>query len=579
MLFIKNRFLRIGMISENMITNFMRLLLSSIRAILRPARQLARSERAVRRPTWLPARSARAIYLSVIAIAVLMLVSPFGASSHEVKIPVVVDTDVALDDIRAITLLLQDDHFDLLAIVTSDGACDPRTGAENISKMLAFMNRMEIPVGKGKEIDAPDPPWRSMSEEMGGADLPAPSGPKDYRGAIETIHRVITSVDAPVTYICLGPLTNLAGALERHPSLKENIGAIYYYGTVFGGDNHSSGKTDTAPVSPSALKKSDFTGYVNGPLVSWNTVRDTLSAAGVASADLPLYCCSIPDSLLLVFDKALYDQVTGFDTRGSRLMERMYSHGRAAELLGEGHFRTWDETVILCLIEPLLAEFDRASAGVPKKIYKLISFDIEGARAIYLDSFQHAGQPPAEMRKTVVFGHFPSDPNIVREDIRPLIGELIDRHGYEEWRASVLTNEIHRHLGIYSLLGVKMGIRAREILGATLDDLEVVSYAGLNPPLSCMNDGLQVSTGATLGRGTIRVETSNPYPGAAFIKGDESVRLKLKDHVVAGIKKDIAGAIKKYGSLTPEYFAEIRRLSIRYWVEMDREDIFDTIRE
>jgi pyrimidine-specific ribonucleoside hydrolase len=402
-----------------------------------------------------------------------------------------------------------------------------------------------------------------MSEDMGGADLPAPSGPEDYRGAIETIYQAITSVDAPVTYICLGPPTNLAAALETHPSLKEYIGAVYYYGSFLTGrDSRPSG-----PVKSTAL--------------SWNTDRDALSAASVAAADLPLYCCSLPDSLLLVFDKKLFDQVTSFDTPGSKLMERIYSHGKAAELLGERHFRAWDETVVLCLIEPLLAEFERIpqSGDGGREISRLVSFDTEGARSIYLDSFKHAGQSPAETRRTVVFGQFPSDPGIIREDIRPLIGELIDRHGYEEWRAAVLTNELHRHLGIYSLLGVKMGIRAREILGATLDDLEVESYAGLNPPLSCMNDGLQVSTGATLGRGTIRVETSKPHPGAIFIKGDERVRLRLKDSIVAGIKKDIAGAIENYGSLTPEYFAEIRRLSIRYWIEMDRDDLFDITME
>ncbi len=81
---------------------------------------------------------------------------------------------------------------------------------------------------------------------------------------------------------------------------------------------------------------------------------------------------------------------------------------------------------------------------------------------------------------------------------------LISIHGLEEWKAAILTNEMHRHLGAYSLVGVKMGILARELLKADLDELNVVAYTGSNPPESCLIDGLQIATGASLGRGTIQ---------------------------------------------------------------------------
>ena len=49
------------------------------------------------------------------------------------------------------------------------------------------------------------------------------------------------------------------------------------------------------------------------------------------------------------------------------------------------------------------------------------------------------------------------------DDVRDIVGNCIQRYGEEEWRAVTLTNEIHGHLGIYSTLGAKMGIRAREL--------------------------------------------------------------------------------------------------------------------
>ena len=73
----------------------------------------------------------------------------------------------------------------------------------------------------------------------------------------------------------------------------------------------------------------------------------------------------------------------------------------------------------------------------------------------------------------------------------------------KEWKIVVLTNEFHEHMGIYSILGAKMGLRAREYFHLGIDELEILSFAGSTPPVSCLNDGLQVSTGATLGHGTI----------------------------------------------------------------------------
>ena len=184
-----------------------------------------------------------------------------------------------------------------------------------------------------------------------------------------------------------------------------------------------------------------------------------------------------------------------------------------------------------------------------------------------------------ERQRAVVFENIPTEAALFRQDIRPLVDDLLERHGFEEWSSVLLTSEFHRHLGIYSILGAKMGIRARELLNASLDDLEVISRAGNEPPLSCFNDGLQVATGASLGRGTIRVETTAPAAAAVFIKENKRLQLEVKKEIIVQIKKDIKSAIDKYGDLTPAYFDEIRRLSLSYWRDRNRKDIFDENQE
>jgi formylmethanofuran dehydrogenase subunit E len=51
--------------------------------------------------------------------------------------------------------------------------------------------------------------------------------------------------------------------------------------------------------------------------------------------------------------------------------------------------------------------------------------------------------------------------------------------------------QFHEHLGIYSILGAKMGFRAREYFNVGIDELKIKSFVGSRPPVSCLNDGLE----------------------------------------------------------------------------------------
>jgi len=82
-----------------------------------------------------------------------------------------------------------------------------------------------------------------------------------------------------------------------------------------------------------------------------------------------------------------------------------------------------------------------------------------------------------------------------------MLNKTIGKFGLVEWKAISMTNEIHGHTGIYSIIGAKMGIRAMEYFNVGVNNLEeVTTFAGNNSPLSCFNDGVQISTGATIGQ-------------------------------------------------------------------------------
>ncbi len=176
----------------------------------------------------------------------------------------------------------------------------------------------------------------------------------------------------------------------------------------------------------------------------------------------------------------------------------------------------------------------------------------------------------------VIFERFPRTESLFQSDVRPFIEQIISRHGPEEWETVVLTSEFHTHLGIYSIVGAKMGLRAREYLDADLDGLTVLSFAGRRPPISCLNDGIQASTGATLGHGTISLaQGPSEMPRAHFTRGNTTICLELKPAYWQRVKDDITGVIERHGPNSDEYWSSVRRLGIRYWADWSRNDIFD----
>lgn len=488
----------------------------------------------------------RISFLLAIFLAACLLVGAPGAA-HEQRTPVIVDTDMALDDVRAIILLLSSPHVAVTAFVTSDGSSSPATGSDNLQKVLSFLGKSDIPVGIGRQVELPPPPWRSISEALGWADLPpAPPGKVgSTREAVQLIPEVLSESQDPVTYVCLGPLTNLADLLRAQPSAAKRIASVFYYG-----------------LPPTA------------PDPGWNTSRDPAAAELVLRAGIPFYAMHPVPEQLLTFDAALYQEIAGVDTEAARLITLLHRHEKVQKLLQANHFLAWDETVALYLDDPAIGTFQKMAPY--DSVFHLVAWDRAAARADYAAILANPATGVLGGRTPVVLKNYPDQPALFQEDLRPLVPKIILRHGLEEWQTTLLTNELHRHLGIYSILGAKMGIRARELLSASLDELAVESAAGLTPPLSCLNDGLQVATGASLGRGTISVaQTSSPAAEAVFAKGTRKLRMRLKDEIRDRIRADIQRAIQHYGNLTPAYFKEVRRLSLEYWAEMNRGEIFE----
>jgi pyrimidine-specific ribonucleoside hydrolase len=178
--------------------------------------------------------------------------------------------------------------------------------------------------------------------------------------------------------------------------------------------------------------------------------------------------------------------------------------------------------------------------------------------------------------KNQVIKEFPRDPSFYFDDIKGSVTDIIDKYGMDEWSSGVLANELHRHLGVFAIIGVKMGIRAREYFDTGVDEFRTTSYAGSVPPLSCFNDGLQVSTGSTPGHGLLTIiNDSSASPSAEFTYMDRKIRLTLKPEITEKITAELKEINFVYGLDSNTYWELVRKNSIKYWLGMDRHEIFE----
>ena len=108
--------------------------------------------------------------------------------------------------------------------------------------------------------------------------------------------------------------------------------------------------------------------------------------------------------------------------------------------------------------------------------------------------------------------------------------------------------DFHGHLGPFLVLGIRMGIIARSVLKAqSQDDLSVVMSVEPNPPVSCTVDGVQVASGCTLGKGTIRVSEASDRVIGSFRAGDRActitVRIQVLNQLIQGLRRATGQAI------------------------------------
>ena len=197
------------------------------------------------------------------------------------RIPVILDVDTGVDDSLAILYACASPEVELLAVTCVAGNVPARQVASNTVAVLELAGRTDVPVVLGAE----QPLVRALvtaedthgPQGLGHAQLPAATRALEPGHAADHLVELIRGRPDEILLVTLGPLTNLALALQREPALPALLRGYALMGGAYRVPGNTTPTTEwNLHVDPDAAKAG---------FAAWASATDP---SGAAPARRPL---------------------------------------------------------------------------------------------------------------------------------------------------------------------------------------------------------------------------------------------------------------------------------------------------
>ena len=401
------------------------------------------------------------------------------AGSHNGR-DIIIDTDMGLDDVRAIFALLADSNCTVHGIITVEGSASLGKGTDNLIGLLEKIEMDDLPVYRGARRSGVTPPsWRKTADALAGNPFPPPRHITAL-DAHEGFHDLIAGSKTPPIYLTLGPLGNLA-AME-----SEELGSI------------------ESIWIPAVIDK--------GELKGWNLSFDPESAFDVLNKAVKIVIVDVGAASQLNA-RAILDSVEGSSVAASWINVLLS--------VAEGHLMIYDEIAAVAVIRTELVTTDSTHYGIVRGSDE--NFHIERAKG-----------------GTIRIAHI-TDMDTAAHELLTLWERKIEgddhhhdtTHEGEHIDPELYIKTFHGHLGPYLALGYRIGrIALRELDSEGHFGLRVHVHSKLKPPASCLIDGVQLGSGCTLGKRNIDIsETVGPAFAEFENERGERIRISLKNDI------------------------------------------------
>jgi len=468
---------------------------------------------------------------SIIILFALYLSLPLLSHPWKPAHYVIIDTDGGIDDIRAINLFLASPNVRVLAITVSSGSLSANNAYLKVKSLLNSCFHEGLPVGINRKSGFRSMDFPFASETKWGTETGI--NPDNAPEAINLISEILSAEKTKISYICLGGMNTIYTAMSKIPEFKNQVKEILW---------SADGLNDTG---------------------GFNFKIDKEASLRILNGVLPV---------IIVRRAEAADFYNNEMLKGMSIINTPYAK-KISQFLNSETAKNHNYSLLgIDDMVPLYMHFSELFKTISTgKNTDCIPQNISSLRQRTLVILK--GETVA---RNQVIKEFPVDSSFYFSDIQKDVSEIIDIYGIDEWTCGVIANELHRHLGVYAIIGVKMGIRAREYFATGVDEFRATTFSGSIPPLSCMNDGVQVSTGATPGHGLLKVRDDTlSRPAAEFTYMNHKIRLTLKPEIAEKINAELKEISFVNGIDSDIYWELVRKNSIKYWRNLDRHDIFE----
>jgi inosine-uridine nucleoside N-ribohydrolase len=153
------------------------------------------------------------------------------------RLPVVLDVDTGTDDALALAYAVASPGIELVAVTTVAGNVDVAKTTANTLSVLDWLGARDVPVHRGasRPLVRPHQDASYFHDEggLGGAQIPQSTRSVGADKGPAALIRLARQRPGELTLVALGPLTNLAIALNVEPELPQLLKSVVIMGGAY----------------------------------------------------------------------------------------------------------------------------------------------------------------------------------------------------------------------------------------------------------------------------------------------------------------------------------------------------------
>lgn len=198
---------------------------------------------------------------------------------------ILIDTDPGVDDAVALLFALQHPDLEVVGVTSIGGNVGIDHTTRNAAGILQLAGRTDIPLHRGEDGPLVHMPGRSSTahgeDGLGGVALDHDQVQVQELAAPNFIVETINAHPGQITLVPIGPLTNVARALEIDPSIVDKVAGVMIMGGAEGTGNRTPSAEFNFWHDPQAAHMVISAGFPNVTIVGLDATARVFLSPGV----------------------------------------------------------------------------------------------------------------------------------------------------------------------------------------------------------------------------------------------------------------------------------------------------------